>query len=75
MTLKGVVLKPPRDRPITWSSPTFLYAGAVLMGAHEGAVGHGVLVVGLTREVLGRHGATPDCGARIRLIAPGTGAA
>jgi hypothetical protein len=46
-----LVLKPPRDRPIAWSSPTFLGAGAVLMGAHNGAVDHGVLVVGIAREV------------------------
>jgi hypothetical protein len=45
------VLKPPRDRPIAWSSPAFFRAGAVLMRAHDGAVDHRVFVVGVGREM------------------------
>jgi hypothetical protein len=46
-----LVLNPPRERPIAWSSPTFLGAGAVLMSAHDGAVDHRVFVVGIRGQV------------------------
>jgi hypothetical protein len=46
------VLNPPRLRPIAWSSSIFASAGAVLMRADNGAVDHGVFVVGLVGEVL-----------------------
>ena len=42
---------PPRDRPIAWSSPAFFGPGTVLMGAHDGAVEHRVLVVRIAGEV------------------------
>ena len=47
-----LVLSPPRERPIAWSSPAFLRAGAMLMGAHDGAVDHRVFVVGICGEML-----------------------
>ena len=46
------MLNPPRERPIAWSSPAFLCAGAVLMGAHDGAVEHRVFVVSIPCEML-----------------------
>jgi hypothetical protein len=46
------VLSPPRERPIAWSSPAFFGAGAMLMGAHDGAVDHRIFVVGVCCEVL-----------------------
>lgn len=42
-----LVLNPPLLRPIAWSSPFFLSAGAVLMRAYNGAVDHRVFVVGI----------------------------
>ena len=42
-----LVLSPPRERPIAWSSPAFLGDGAMLVGAHNGAVDHRVFVVGV----------------------------
>jgi hypothetical protein len=42
-----LVLNPPRERPIAWSSPSFFRAGAVLMSPHDGAVDHRVFVVGI----------------------------
>jgi hypothetical protein len=47
-----LLLNPPRERPIAWSSPAFFRAGAVLMGAHDGAVDHGIFVVGIRRKKL-----------------------
>jgi hypothetical protein len=47
-----LVLSPPRERPIAWSSPAFFGAGAVLMGAHDGAVDHRIFVVGVRGEML-----------------------
>jgi hypothetical protein len=47
-----LVLSPPRDRPIASSSPVFLCAGAMLMGSYDGAVYHGVSVVGIRRQML-----------------------
>src|SRR5215472_18968180 len=47
-----LVLSPPRDRPIASSSSVFLCAGAVLMSSHDGAVYHGVFVVGIRRQML-----------------------
>jgi hypothetical protein len=47
-----LVLNPPRERPIAWSSPAFFRAGAVLMGAHDGAVNHCIFVVGVRRKKL-----------------------
>ncbi len=50
------VLNPPLLRPIAWSSPSFLRAGAVLMRAHDGCVDHGVFIdrepISGTEEVL-----------------------
>ena len=46
------MLSPPRERPIAWSWPSFLGAGAMLMGAHNGAVDHRVFVVGVCGEML-----------------------
>jgi hypothetical protein len=46
-----LVLNPPRERPIAWSS-LFLGAGAVLMGAHDGAVDHCVFVVRVGGQAL-----------------------
>jgi hypothetical protein len=46
-----LVLNPPRDRPIAWSSPAFLGAGAVLMGAHNGAVDHRIFIVGISGKM------------------------
>jgi hypothetical protein len=47
-----LVLSPPRERPIAWSSPAFFghrrYAG----GRHNGAVDHRVFVVGVCGEIL-----------------------
>jgi hypothetical protein len=47
-----LVLSPPRERPIAWSSPAFFGAGAMLMGAHDGAVDHRIFVVGVCCEML-----------------------
>src|SRR4029077_11307662 len=47
-----LVLSPPRERPIAWSSPAFLGAGAMLVGAHNGAVDHRIFVVGVCGEML-----------------------
>ena len=47
-----LVLSPPRLRPIAWSSSFFGRAGAVLVGAHDGAVDHRVFVVGARGEML-----------------------
>jgi hypothetical protein len=47
-----LVLNPPRERPIAWSSPAFFRARAVLMGAHNGAVDHRIFVVGIRRQKL-----------------------
>jgi hypothetical protein len=44
------VLNPPLLRPIAWSSPSFLGAGAVLMCAYDGAVDHRVFVVRIGRQ-------------------------
>ena len=40
-----MVVNPPRDRPIAWSSPLFLGASAVLVSPHDGRVEHHVLIV------------------------------
>jgi hypothetical protein len=45
---------------MAWSSPAFFGAGAMLMGAHNGAVDHRVFIVGLGREML--KDALPDSG-------------
>jgi hypothetical protein len=45
-----LVLNPPLLRPIAWSSPAFLSAGAVLMCAYDGAIDHGVFVVRVGRQ-------------------------
>src|SRR5215212_1410884 len=42
----------PGRSPAHFASLGFLGAGAVLMGAHDGAVDHGILVVGVACEVL-----------------------
>ena len=55
-----LVLNPPREPPIAWSAPTFLGAGARLVGAHDGAVDHRIFVVCLRRE--GLEHALPDTG-------------
>ena len=47
-----LVLNPPRDRPIAWSSPAFFGTGAVLMSTYNGAVDHRIFVVGLSSEML-----------------------
>jgi hypothetical protein len=48
-----LVLSPPRERPIVWSSPAFFGgARAMLVGAHDRAVDHRVFVVGV-RGVFG----------------------
>ena len=52
------MLSPPLLRPIAWSSPSFLRAGAVLVGSHDRAVDHRVLVVGIVAQL--REHARPD---------------
>jgi hypothetical protein len=50
-----LVLNPPLLRPIAWSSPSFLSAGAVLMRAHDGTVDHRVFVVRIGRQYFEDH--------------------
>jgi hypothetical protein len=47
-----LVLNPPLLRPIAWPLPSFLGAGTVLVCAHNGAVDHGVFIVGIGRQNL-----------------------
>jgi len=47
-----LVLNPPRDRPTACASPAFFGAGAVLVGARDGAVDRRVLIVGVGGEPL-----------------------
>jgi len=46
------VLNPPRLWPIAWSSSFFGGAGAVLVRPNNGAVDHGVFVVGVGGQML-----------------------
>jgi hypothetical protein len=55
-----LMLNPPRERPIAWSSLSFLGAGTMLMGTHDGAVDHRIFVVGIRCEML--KDALPDAG-------------
>ncbi len=54
------MLNPPRERPMAWSSRSFLGAGTVLMGPHNGAVDHRVFVVEVGGKML-KH-PLPDTG-------------
>ncbi len=47
-----LVLSPPRDRPIAGPRRLFFGAGAMLVGAHNGAVDHRVFIVGVCGEML-----------------------
>ena len=42
-----LVVSPPRERPMAWSSPSFLGAGAVLVRAYAGRVDEHVLGIGM----------------------------
>jgi hypothetical protein len=55
-----LVLNPPRERPMAWSSPAFLGAGTVLIGAHHGAVDHRIFVAGVRGKML--KNTLPDTG-------------
>ncbi len=55
-----MVLSPPRERPMAWSSPAFFRAGAMLMATHDGAVHHRVFVVGVFGEMF--ENPPPDTG-------------
>ena len=57
-----LVLSPPRERPIAWSTPSFFGAGTVLMGARDGAVDHRVFVVRVGGQML--KNLFPDAGFR-----------
>jgi hypothetical protein len=67
-----LVLNPPRERPIAWSSPAFFRAGTVLMGTHNGAVDHGIFVVGLRcqklKELLPDSGFGPSAEALVHVL-------
>jgi hypothetical protein len=67
-----LVLNPPRERPIAWSSPDFLCAGTVLMRTHDGAVDHRVFVVRIGREMLEQPrpdaGCSPAAKAAMRIL-------
>ena len=47
-----LVLSPPRERPMAWSSPFFWAPAAMLVGAQHGAVDHRVFVIGVGYEML-----------------------
>jgi len=61
-----LVLNPPLLRPIASSSPTFLGAGAVLMGAHDGRIDHRIFVVGVRGPML--EDAFPDLAQRVKRV-------
>jgi len=65
-----LVLNPPRERPIAWSSPTFFRAGTMLVGAHDGAVDHRILIVGIKRveDLLPHTGFRPSAKPAVEIL-------
>jgi hypothetical protein len=67
-----LVLNPPRDHMIAWSSPALFPIDAVLMRAHDGVVDHRVFVVCVGREmdedILPDGGPGPTTGAPMNVF-------